>query len=262
MRCNQHLWFRLYPLLGITLLGLLGAVLVSPIPQDQAYHNFADQRNILGVPNFWNVATNIPFVLVGIMGIRSLIQNSLPALLPGIFHFYLVFFGGVSLVGLGSGYYHLWPSNETLVWDRLPMAITFMAFFAIVISEFISEKFGKWVFLPLLLLGAISVGYWNITELRGEGDLRPYALVQFLPMLLIPVILLSFTPRFSHISLIWALLATYLFAKGAEMGDKSLYKILEGLSGHSIKHLFSALGPYFFFLALKKRGPFKRADSH
>jgi len=90
MRCNQHFWFKLYPLLSITLLGLLGAVLVSPIPQDQAYHNFADQRNILGVPNFWNVATNIPFVLVGIMGIRSLIQNSLPALLSGISFYILI----------------------------------------------------------------------------------------------------------------------------------------------------------------------------
>src|SRR4029077_315822 len=29
--------------------------LLPPIPQDPSYHQFADQRTLLGIPNFWNV---------------------------------------------------------------------------------------------------------------------------------------------------------------------------------------------------------------
>jgi hypothetical protein len=52
-------------LLGLMAASLLGLLLVPAIPQDQAYHQFADQRTLLGIPNFWNVVSNIPFVVVG-----------------------------------------------------------------------------------------------------------------------------------------------------------------------------------------------------
>lgn len=52
---------------GFTVLGLVALsmlvvdVRIHPIPQPQSYHSFADQRSILGVPNFWNVVSNLPF---------------------------------------------------------------------------------------------------------------------------------------------------------------------------------------------------------
>ena len=253
MNSNQIFWFKIALLLCLTLLIVLGVALSPPIPQDQSYHNFIDKRVILGIPNFWNVVSNAPFIVVGIMGIQQLTRKARPPILPTVFLVYFSFFLGVALVGFGSAYYHLGPSNKTLVWDRLPMTIAFMSFFTIVISEFISEEIGKLLFLPLLLIGVLSVGYWYLTQLKGNGDLRLYALVQFLPLLLIPLIFLLFSPRFSHISLFWAVLAAYLLAKVAEIGDEVVYRNLGGLSGHTLKHLFAALGPYFFFLALKKR---------
>jgi len=39
-------------LMGVSLVGLL---LLPPISQDQNYHDFADQRTILGISHFWNV---------------------------------------------------------------------------------------------------------------------------------------------------------------------------------------------------------------
>ena len=30
-------------------------LLLPPMTQDESYHQFADQRTILGIPNFWNV---------------------------------------------------------------------------------------------------------------------------------------------------------------------------------------------------------------
>jgi len=45
---------------------------LPPIAQDPHYHAFADGRTLHGVPNFWNVISNIPFFLVALYGIRAL----------------------------------------------------------------------------------------------------------------------------------------------------------------------------------------------
>ncbi len=42
--------------------------------------------------------------------------------------------------------------------------------------------------IPTLAIGIASVFYWQRTEAQGVGDLRLYALVQFLLMLIIPII--------------------------------------------------------------------------
>ncbi|MDH4232811.1 MAG: hypothetical protein OEW04_12385, partial [Nitrospirota bacterium] len=42
------------------------------IPQDPAYHNFADRRAVLGAANFLDVISNLPFVFVGIYGLYVL----------------------------------------------------------------------------------------------------------------------------------------------------------------------------------------------
>jgi len=173
-----------------------------PISQDPAYHNFADKRGWLGIPNFGDVMSNLPFLFFGFMGLGAANLAR-----PGMFTMtgeripWKVFFLGTFLVGFGSGYYHWEPNNHTLVWDRLPMTIAFMSFFSVVVMERLNEKSGL-VLLPILLIaGAASVFYWDHTELLGNGDLRPYALVQFLPMLLIPLMFwYTATPTIQHLT--------------------------------------------------------------
>lgn len=197
--------------------------------------------------------SNLPFVFVGLAGLVLTARPSL-AIVRELKPAYILFFAGISAVALGSGYYHLWPSNQTLVWDRLPMTIGFMSIVSIVIAEFISVKAGRTLFIPLVVVGIASVFYWDYTESMNAGDLRFYGLVQFLPMLLLPLILLMYKPRFTHIGLYWAVLIAYGLAKLAEMGDQWLYNLL-GFSGHSIKHLLAAAAPWMFYLALKRRSP-------
>ena len=50
---------------AVAAIAICGAFLLQPIPQDPAYHAFADDARLLGVPNFWNVATNLPFLAAG-----------------------------------------------------------------------------------------------------------------------------------------------------------------------------------------------------
>ena len=243
-----------YALLFLTALLAVGVILTQgPIPQDVSYHHFADTRQIWSVPNFWNVVTNVPFAIVGLLGLYKL-------RLPGRLGFinetrmaYTLLFFGTLLVSFGSSYYHLEPNNQTLVWDRLPMTIAFMALFSIIVSEFISIRPGKALLLPLILAGILSVLYWHLSEIRGAGDLRFYALVQFYPMLASPVILLFFRSRCTHVQAYWWLLLFYVLAKLFEQLDGELYDLLGFISGHSLKHLAAALGMYVLLVFYQKR---------
>ena len=143
-------------LLGaVVIAAMVGAFWLEPIPQDLAYHEFADQRALLGIPNFWNVATNAPFLIVGLLGLTSLSRLPGTALcLPCI-----VFCVGVALVSFGSAHYHRVPSNATLVWDRLPMTVAFMALFSAVIQDRVSEQLGRVLLWPLVIAGIASIAW-------------------------------------------------------------------------------------------------------
>ena len=113
---------------------------------------------------------------------------------------YLVFFVGVALVSVGSAYYHWAPSNDRLLWDRLPMSIAFMAFCSAIIADRIDAKAGNVWLLPVLIgLGLASLVYWNWTKSLGRGDLRFYGFVQFYPMIAIPAVCLLF-PEYRYLS--------------------------------------------------------------
>jgi hypothetical protein len=228
-------------------------LLVPAIPQDTGYHDFADQRKILAIPHFFNVVTNLPFLAIGVMGIQLVACNHFSGGLPELRVAYGLFFTGVLLTGLGSSYYHLNPTNEILVWDRLPMTIAFMAFFSIIVGENITIETGNRLLYPLIIAGMLSVVYWYWGEQHDHGDLRFYALVQFLPMLLIPLVLMTSRSRFASNGYVWGLLGAYAAAKLAEYGDDVLYRWPGFLSGHSIKHLLAAAGVWFFLVGLKKR---------
>ncbi|QJD30036.1 ceramidase domain-containing protein [Methylococcus geothermalis] len=239
-------------LLVLAALAVIGALCVPAIPQDPAYHGFADGNARFGIPNFWNVMSNLPFLLIGLAGVLEVCRGR-PAILAEFRIAYLIFFAGVALVAPGSAYYHLNPNNATLVWDRLPMTVAFMALFAIVVAEYLSVPLGRRLLWPLLAIGIVSVFYWDFTETRGRGDLRLYGLVQFLPMALIPLILLLFRSRFGGTAYLWAVFGAYAAAKAAELLDEPIFRMFHPLSGHALKHLLAALGVSIFLAAIRRR---------
>ncbi len=225
---------------GFVALVALGAVVamffVPPIPQDPAYHRFSDTRTIAGVAHFWNVFSNIGFALAGIYGLARARELSSRSLLPA----YLVFCIAMLGVTIGSSFYHHAPSTPALVWDRLPMSIAFLSLFALVLGDRISWKLSSIVLWPMLMLGAASVFYWDWTERHGAGDLRPYALVQFLPMILMPLMLLICPGSRRAASWLWCTFAIYVIAKLSEQFDAAIYDAIS-FGGHAIKHLLAAL---------------------
>jgi hypothetical protein len=239
-------------LLGITLLACFAMLFVPAIPQDPAYHQFADARGFSGIPNFGDVISNLPFLFIGIAGLRELSRGLPNGCLPECLTAYRIFFASVALVSAGSGYYHWNPSNASLVWDRLPMAISFMAFFAAIVGENLTTVFTRRALAPLVVLGIVSVFYWAWTEQQGAGDLRLYALVQFLPMLLMPFLLLTSRSAYDSNRWIWFAFAAYLAAKLLEAGDRQVLELI-GISGHTLKHLAAAVGAWFILLAVRNR---------
>ena len=228
-------------------------LLVPPIPQDPAYHLFADSRIVFGIPNFWNVASNLPFLVVGAWGMLFVFRDGHAVCAPGLELAYFVFFAGIFLTAFGSSYYHLGPGNDPLVWDRLPMTIGFAGLFSIIVGEFLSPRIGRAILIPLLLAGALSVEYWAFTEARGAGDLRAYVLFQFLPLLLIPLILIFRSPVIGAPRYYWMMLLCYVLAKIAEFLDAGIFGIGGVISGHSLKHVLAAIAAAFVLYGLLQR---------
>lgn len=225
----------------------------GPLPQDPAYHAFADRRSLYGIPHFWNVISNIPILIAGLIGLVLTATKKYSGGLPSLRLHYSLFFAGAVLIGTGSSWYHLHPDNDTLVWDRLPMTLTFMALFSAILGENISVRAGRISLWPLLAAGIVSVSYWHVTEQAGHGDLRLYVMIQFLPLVLIPVIMLLFKSPFTSNRILLWILMVYALAKLAEMYDNGIYQMWNLMGGHALKHLFAALGVYCYYLALKHR---------
>lgn len=232
-------------------------VFIPRIPQPLEYHNFADQRPWLGVPNFGNVASNLPFAIFGAMGIAFLFG---PAAAQSFLDQrerwpYFFFFLGLFLTAFGSRYYHLHPSNATLLWDRLPMTIAFMGIIAALIAERIGVRAGLYALAPLLLFGASSPIQWYLSELHGHGDLRFYAAVQAFAVLTLPLFLVLFPARYTRSRDFAVVAAFYLLAKLFETFDHQVFAPGHLVSGHTLKHLAASLSGYWILRMLRLRRP-------
>jgi Ceramidase len=236
-------------LMGLVVAAAVGVMFfLDPIPQDLAYHDFSDKRALFGVPNFWNVASNLPFLLVGAIGLLTAGRLASQDLR---LH-YLFFCTAVMLVAFGSAYYHLDPSTPTLVWDRLPMTAAFMSLLSAVIADRISWVIGRALLWPLVVIGIASIAWWVRTEAVGQGDLRAYALVQFLPMLLLPMMLLLWRGEGLRARPLWIAFGAYAAAKLAEQFDYGIMAATGGFSGHSLKHLIAALAAWWIVRAFQR----------
>ena len=243
---------------GCGLLALAVLLLAPRVPQPADYHRFADERMMFGVPNAFDVLSNAGFTVVGVLALVALMRSALN-MTRDEHRAYTVLFAGVLLTSAGSAYYHLAPDNARLVWDRLPMTLGFMGLLSAVLGERVSARACRVSLVPLLCLGAASVVYWYLTEIRGAGDLRPYLLVQFLPLVAIPVMIAVLPARYTLGSLFFAALGLYGVAKICELWDVAIFSATGFVSGHTLKHLLSAAGIYVLLVMLQRRRVIREA---
>jgi len=235
-------------LVALGIVGVIVAAMLPPIPQDLGYHDFADRRTRLAIPNALNVLSNLVFFLVGLTGLAWLA-------FAGRAHGWYrvagtILLAGVAGTGVGSAWYHLAPSNGRLVWDRLPMTIVFTTFLALVIADRVGARAGRALLPPLLIAGLASIAYWALID----DDLRAYGLVQFFPMMAIPFLMLAFPSARGRDGDLWWAIGCYGASKLTEHFDAGIFALGGIVSGHTLKHLLAGAGAAFILRWLV-RGP-------
>lgn len=242
--------------IAATVAGLVAVALaLPPIPQPPEYHDFADESVCFAVPHCLDTLSNLGFIAAGAWGLAFLAgargrrafadaRERLP---------YLVFFAAMILVGLASGWYHLAPDNDRLVWDRAAIGLALMAWFAAIVGERTKpRRVLRW--LPLLAAaGAGSAFWWYFSETLGRGDLRPYLFMQALPMAIVPLLLRLYPPRYPGDRDIVIVLCLYPLALAFDLLDRPVAAVLGVVGGHTLKHLIAAAAAAWVVVGLRRR---------
>lgn len=220
------------------------------------YHHFVDNRTALGIHNLMDVISNAPFLVIGTLMLRSsYFESQLKYKKENYDSLSLIIISlGTLLVGMGSAYYHWNPTDNTLVWDRIPMAIVFSGVITYVIQklDLLPKQINIKKFeLSYLLLSLSSVLIWYVGTLLNHNWLALYVFIQFGGMILLCYLAGSSYSIENKILLntILKVMLIYVLAKLTEHYDGLIYHLdNEWISGHTIKHLLSVLALYVVYL--------------
>jgi hypothetical protein len=236
---------RLGALAAVAAAAALVVFFRPPVFQDGRFFGHADQRTLLGLPNALNVLSNLPFAFAAVLGWRRIRALHGPRRSAARMTFL-----AIGAVTLGSAYYHLAPGSMGLLVDRLPIALAFAALFAWILGDRLGARWTTFTLVPLLALSLLTLWIWYGSG-NLDGDLRPYGLVQAIPLACVLPLLMLFPGELDERRLGLALLL-YLLAKACEHLDHEIYALGELASGHTLKHLLAAAA--CVFLAPRRSG--------
>lgn len=221
---------------GVLGLAAAGLLVAGPIAQPNHYHAFADTRAWLGVPNTLDVLSNLPFLIVGLLGLLRTAQVPQALQLP-----WRLLCAALCATCFGSAFYHWAPDDFGLLIDRIPIALACVAIALMMLADRVSAVAARP--LPLAVMSLLAVTaclYWYFTETAGQGDLRPYIFLQGLPTLLVPLLTGLYRGGTIRGGTWWTVLGLYAAAKLCEVLDHQMLDALSVVSGHTLKHLFAA----------------------
>jgi hypothetical protein len=239
---------------------LLVALLCPAVPMtDAAASLFADGRAWHGLPNALDVLSNLPFLALGIWGLRRLHrldrsrERAQPLAEPpaNTLDCAWLFFAGLIATACGSIFFHLQPDDLRLAADRAGMTLAFAGLVGLAVCERVSQRAGWLAAWIVLGAGLLAVAVWH-----ESANIVPWALVQFGGMALVLTLALARPmPEAAGLKLGWVVFF-YALAKLFELGDHAIYEATAQLvSGHSLKHLTAALAALPVLQALRRLGP-------
>jgi hypothetical protein len=206
-----------------------------PSQDPESYFQFADRRIYLGIPNFFDVTSNLFFIYCSLYGFYIYLAKSEPNR-RGFWLPFLVMNIGIFLTAAGSSYFHLLVTPESLFWDRLPMAIIFASMVTMIFADRVNPAGSRFFLVVLNLLTMWTV--WNLSY--GNGSLQPYLVAQFGCVLVLLLLAIFF--NYGRLSRMHLLVAAGLYglAKFLEMHDHQVFAALGTMSGHTLKHMAAA----------------------
>lgn len=227
--------------LALVLLALLGPAIAQPTD----HHHFADQRTLWGIPCAWDVLSNLPFALLGFIGLGWIVAA--PALGRTQRACAALFFGGLVVTAACSAWYHLQPEDAGLVIDRLGMVFAFAGLLGLAVADRISGRAGLAMAAMVLVLGPLSVQVW-----ASSGNVLAWCVLQFGGMALM-LWLATLRPAAGALGLrLGAILLIYAAAKALELADHAVFDLTGQLvSGHTLKHVLASLAALPVIAALR-----------
>ena len=238
-------------LIATTALLVLVSLWYGRIEQPQSYHQFGDTRTLLGIPNAFDVLSNLTILAPGLLGLALVYDRRKseyryhhrfePMILATLF-------GGMVITAFGSMWFHLEPSDATLVWDRLAMTIIMTGYCSLVVSDRFSPSVAQRMHFPLLIFGLLTVLFWYF-----NGDLRPYFLFKFQAPILVVILLFWGEESYDRAGDYLVSMFFFLVASILEYGDIIVFDALGILSGHTLKHFTAGIGFYWIMRMISRR---------
>lgn len=232
----QRTWFSFTPIVVMILLVSV-MWMHGPIAQPAHYHEFADARVVWNIANAMDVLSNVGFLLVGVWALFALLPSLFRRSVNAVTVAYFLFAVSIFATAFASAYYHLAPDNARLFWDRLPIALACASLLAAVRLDTVQSRWRAGCELALWMTAA----WWSVWWWQSTADLRPYLALQVMAIVLIPLWqYLNNAPASQRSAFAWAIVL-YVLAKVCELADATILSHLVWVSGHSLKHVLSAM---------------------
>jgi hypothetical protein len=238
---------RLY--LAALFVFIIMALFYGPISQPQEYHDFADDREILGVPNALDVMSNLAIIYPGVVGLAFIHESrNRTQVSEDEISIQITLFSGMILTFAGSVWFHLDPTDSTMLWDRLGMSVVIGSCISLLIHDMWDRNLAAKIHLPIIIASIVSVLWWPVFD-----DLRVYFIVKHHPFILFPIFLLCGRRIYDKVSGYYWGLSMFLLATIFEFADQQIFEITGIISGHTLKHIAAGIGLWFLMVMIRDR---------
>lgn len=228
---------------------IIVALFYGPISQPQEYHDFADDREILGIPNALDVMSNLAIIYPGVVGLAFVHESrKLPKVSEDEISIQITLFSGMILTFAGSVWFHLDPTDSTMLWDRLGMSVVIGSCISLLIHDMWDRNLAAKIHLPIVIASILSVLWWPVFD-----DLRVYFIVKHHPFILFPIFLFCGHRIYDKTSGYYWGLSMFLLATIFEFADQQIFEITGIISGHTLKHLAAGIGLWFLMVMIRDR---------
>lgn len=225
------------------------ALSYGPISQPQDYHDFADDRELLGIPNGLDVMSNLAIVFPGLVGLAFVHERRTnPRVSDDETSIHITLFSGMILTFAGSVWFHLDPNDSTMLWDRLGMSIIIGSCISLLINDLWDRGIAARIHIPIVVASVISVLWWPVFD-----DLRVYFIVKHHPFILFPILLFFGNQLYNKISGYYWGLSMFILATIFEFADEVIFDITGFISGHTLKHIAAGIGLWFIMDMIRER---------